>query len=32
MSGWEGLKGVGEVFPGPCWSDLSFLLSPGLVD
>ena len=32
MSGWEGLKGVGEVFPGPCWSELSFLLIPGLVD
>ena len=32
MSGWEGLKGVGEVFPGPCWSELSFLMIPGLTD
>jgi hypothetical protein len=32
MSGWEGLKGIGEVFPGPCWSELSFLMIPGLTD
>ena len=32
MSGWEGAKGVGEVFPGPCWSELSFLLIPGLTE
>ena len=25
-------SGVGEVFPGPCWSELSFLLIPGITD
>ena len=30
MSDWEGDKGVGEIFPGSCWSELSLLLSDGV--